>query len=158
MSLYDDLKKIAEKNNQRMKTLVKASVISVGNDCIVRSPVGNPDLWLASDGQGGYVDFLSVRNVPDGYVGGSFRANWRFGSGAADTTTIESIDSNDSKSELVKGMAKFSLGDTVYFTNSQPYAQRLEYDGHSTQAPKGIVRPAVQLFKSTVKKEAAKIK
>lgn len=145
MSIYDDLKKIAEKNNQHMKTLVKASVISVGNDCIVRSPVGNPDLW-------------QWPFVPDGYVGGSFRANWMFGNGAIDYSTIDSTNSSDSIQALNSGMLNFHLGDTVYFTNSQPYAQRLEYDGHSTQAPKGIVRPAVQLFKSTVKKEAAKIK
>lgn len=29
---------------------------------------------------------------------------------------------------------------TVYFTNNLPYAQRIEFDGHSAQAPQGMVR------------------
>ena len=46
------------------------------------------------------------------------------------------------------------LGDTYYFTSSQPYAIPLEY-GHSGQAPNGMFRLAIAKFPFSVNKVAA---
>ena len=37
-------------------------------------------------------------------------------------------------------------GSVVYLTNNVPYIGKLEYDGHSRQAPAGMVRVSVALF------------
>lgn len=38
----------------------------------------------------------------------------------------------------------FTLGDTVYITNSVPYVRRIEVGGHSWQAPNGVFGPTVR--------------
>lgn len=35
----------------------------------------------------------------------------------------------------------FKLGDTIFLSNSVPYARRIERDGHSWQAPDGVFEP-----------------
>ena len=41
-------------------------------------------------------------------------------------------------------------GSVVYLTNNVPYIGRLEYDGHSRQAPNGMVRVSVALFEGVL--------
>lgn len=41
-------------------------------------------------------------------------------------------------------------GSVVYLTNNVPYIGRLEYDGHSRQAPAGMVRVSVTLFEGVL--------
>jgi len=50
-------------------------------------------------------------------------------------------------------------GDGVWWlTNNLPYIARLEYDGHSKQAPEGMVRKNVSRIESIVKKAAKQSK
>lgn len=76
-----------------------------------------------------------------GYVGGTFRANWTAGIGAIDHTTVESTEKSRSEGEA-KRAAGAELGGVIYFTNSLPYAVRLE-NGWSKQAPTGMVKLAM---------------
>ena len=41
-------------------------------------------------------------------------------------------------------------GSVVYLTNNVPYIGKLEYDGHSRQAPAGMVRVSVALFEGVL--------
>ncbi|TSA15029.1 MAG: HK97 gp10 family phage protein [Comamonadaceae bacterium] len=69
---------------------------------------------------------------------GRFRANWRVG---ADNVNV-AIDALPNVNPLALGNAflrKFRAGQTIYITNSLPYARKLEY-GWSKQAPQGMVR------------------
>lgn len=101
---------------------------------VQRSPVGNPSLWKEPD------------NVPPGYVGGRFRANWQLGVGTRPDGTLDAIDSGGLGSPpAAMDKALGELGklneslDTIYVVNNLPYAERLE-NGHSTQqAPQGMV-------------------
>lgn len=71
---------------------------------------------------------------------GRFRANWRVGIGAPDTSTSEATD-KDGSSTIRSGQAAIAgaePGQSIAMTNSLPYARALEY-GHSTQAPAGMV-------------------
>lgn len=62
---------------------------------------------------------------------GRFRANWRLGVGEIDTTTTTDTTS------LPLVIPQYTLGQTLYLTESLPYAIALEH-GHSRQAPSGV--------------------
>ena len=74
---------------------------------------------------------------------GSFRASWRMTIGHADTSVTDGGDPSAPLSP--PGMPSISLkpGQSLYISNSQPYAYRLEH-GWSDQAPSGMLRIAIQ--------------
>ena len=93
---------------------------------VLKSPVGNPDLWKGP--------------APAGYVGGRFRANWNVGVGSKDLSTSVDIDKSGG-STISKGASEINNTEAyqiIWLTNNLPYASRLE-DGWSTQAPGGMV-------------------
>lgn len=71
---------------------------------------------------------------------GRLRGNWQ--------TTIntpaggtKSTDDPSGSMALAEAMANLGgLMDVVWFVNNLPYAERIEYDGYSRQAPEGMVR------------------
>lgn len=67
---------------------------------------------------------------------GRFKANWVVGNGFVNTTTTESLQA--ANNEPLINSIKVN-GQTIYLTNSLPYANRLEY-GWSKKAPQGMVR------------------
>lgn len=67
---------------------------------------------------------------------GRFRANWVVGNGSVNTMTKDSFQA--ANNAPVINSLKVN-GQTIYITNSLPYANRLEY-GYSKQAPAGFVR------------------
>lgn len=74
---------------------------------------------------------------------GRFRANWLIGIGAVGTTT-EATDKSGS-STIARGtqqILQVQLGQSIWISNSLPYARRLEY-GYSRQAPTGMVRTTI---------------
>jgi len=121
---------------------------------IRRSPVGDPELWLYKHPQRGYIDFLSFKDAPPGYTGGRFRANWQASINAPIKGTIDTDknpETNASKAiSSVKSAAKKKGALSYYLMNNLPYAKRLE-DGHSSQAPNGIVKLAAAEWKSIVR-------
>lgn len=82
---------------------------------------------------------------------GRFRGNWQVAIGAAPTGTLELDDKTGQASIGAVQAASLGLkaGDVIYLANNLPYAQRLE-DGHSQQAPAGMVGLTVQEFQSVV--------
>ena len=78
---------------------------------------------------------------------GRFRSNWAVGLGAINTSTDAAPDKTG---DAAKGRAQAALqgwkpGQTIYLSNSLPYALRLER-GWSQQAPSGVVRLTVQRY------------
>ena len=126
--------------------VVKKIVFDMATRIVMKSPVGDPDLWK------------NPHSAPPGYVGGRFRANWQYGIGQINTLVTDDIDETGeiSLSELTK-VPTPSYGIIHYWTNSLPYAITLE-DGHSTQAPQGIVGLTVLEFQETVTAAAAYVK
>ena len=91
-----------------------------------------------------------------GYVGGRFRANWMAGINAPNKSITESVNAQDSWSEVEK-LKTAQLGGVLYFTNSLPYSRKIEY-GHSKQAPAGVVRLNVQRFEQDIKAAIAEVR
>lgn len=67
---------------------------------------------------------------------GRFKANWVIGNGSVNTLTKESFTQSNNKLEISSIKVN---GQTIYITNSLPYAYRLEM-GWSKQAPLGMTR------------------
>lgn len=94
------------------------------------------------------------------YTGGRFKSNWLAATGAAmNTATPETTDPNGSatRAAIKQKLDGWKPGQTIWITNSLPYAQRLEY-GWSKQAPGGIVRLAVQNYSQAIKKAADQVR
>ncbi len=86
---------------------------------------------------------------------GRFRSNWQCGIGAVNTTISEPAGS-DAKGRTSVALQGWQPGQTIYLTNSLPYAHRLEY-GHSQQAPNGMVRLTVQEYGQHLKNVIARL-
>lgn len=84
---------------------------------------------------------------------GRFRGNWMTALQKIDTST-NAPDDKSGASSLTRGqsvLGQFRPGQTIYLTNSLPYARRLEY-GWSQQAPQGMVRLSVVEFDQYLKR------
>lgn len=90
-----------------------------------KSPVGNPSLWQSP--------------APAGYTGGTFRANWIVSIGSPDGKTQDSLAGFAAQNaQTLAAYLRYESFPVIYLQNNLPYATRLE-DGHSTQAPSGVV-------------------
>ncbi len=89
---------------------------------------------------------------------GRFRSNWLSAYGAIDASTNNALDKSGSAAigKLTASVSAFPAGQVFYFTNSLPYAQRLEYDAWSAQSPAGMVRVSVAGWQSIVEDEIRK--
>lgn len=101
-------------------------------------------------------DSMDIKK-PEGYVGGRFKNNWYVGFDSQPTESNDTPDASGQGSNS-RGMAVlevFRVGQisSIYFTNNLPYARDLE-EGHSTQAPGGMVRvtvlDAAQMFREAM--------
>jgi len=85
---------------------------------------------------------------------GRLRGNWQTTVNTPATAEIERTDSNGGLA-LAEAMANLGgLLDVVWFTNNLPYAERIEYDGWSRQAPEGMVRKHVAQWRRIVEAKA----
>ncbi len=104
---------------------VRVIAMALLNEIVLRSPVGNPDLWK--------------RPPPPGYAGGRFRGSHIVSIGEPVYTVTTKIDPAGAETisrgaNQLSGLEPFT---TVFIQTNLPYAERLE-DGHSTQRPEGI--------------------
>jgi hypothetical protein len=137
-----DVRNWVKKAKGNADQVLRATVIGLLNNVVVRSPVGNPDLWESGKG-------------PPGYVGGRFRGSWQVTVGAPADGQVSDIDPAGSAT-IIKAQATIngvSCGPPVYIVNNLPYAIPLEY-GHSKQAPLGMVRLATKEFQRIVNEAA----
>ena len=67
-----------------------------------------------------------------------------------DDDTTNSTDQEGAVSLLLSKISNCQLPDEICISNSLPYAHKIEYDGHSTQAPEGMVRRNVTRFQKIV--------
>ena len=84
MGWSDDLNKIIKRDEAEAEKWLRAAVIQAANVAIVKSPVGNPDLWVWNHPDLGYVDYVAWKGYPEGYVGGQYRSNHRLRINAVD--------------------------------------------------------------------------
>ena len=83
---------------------------------------------------------------------GHFRANWQVDIGSAPDGIIPGVD-KQGNATIGRADAKLQAavaGKSVFIVNNLPYAQVLE-DGHSGQAPQGMVAITVSEFNEALK-------
>lgn len=144
MSFALDIKKFSQKAGDNADMVVRLMLENISNEIMERSPVGDPESW--------------VNPAPPGYIGGHFRANWQLGVGAKPDGEIDGIDPGGKATlEKIKAAVPKKAGGRVYYlTNNLPYAIPLE-DGHSQQAPEGIVGLTALKFQDYVKQAVAEV-
>lgn len=130
----------AAKAPDKARTVVRKVAIDTLARVVMRTPVGNPSLWRGK--------------APKGYVGGRLRANWTVGIGAPNHTTTNFRDrSRNGELTATVGASRIAASDgerPIFLMNSLPYVREIEYEGHSTQAPVGMVRVTVAEFQTMV--------
>lgn len=131
------ISQFVEKAKAAPALVVRKATIELFSAVVLRTPVGNPDLWAGP--------------APKGYVGGRLRANWIVSFDRPDPATTGAIDKTG-QATIGKGITVITRADgehDIYMTNNLPYALPVEY-GHSKQAPAGMVRVSIAEFSQFV--------
>lgn len=157
MTFSVDVKKFADQAKVSIAEAKQYAALKIFAAVVYATPVGNPSIWLYKHPTRGYIDYLSFKDPPAGYVGGRLRGNWQASIGSPITTQIERIDKvGDAVNEAISKIVNVSFGDeTIWLTNNLPYAMRVE-EGWSTQAPTGMVRVSILGWEDAVKEAAAR--
>jgi len=130
MSLSADLRKIAKKNKMSLNQVYRGSMFDVSNQMITTSPKDT----------------------------GVFQANWLAALNSGDYTFDKAkTNITESQGRLTVTVGGLSNDASFYFTNSSPYAKPLE-DGHSDQAPSGVVRVTINDFPQIVEKRVREVR
>lgn len=126
-----DFAKILARAGDRADQVVRDVTLDVGEAIINRSPVDT----------------------------GRFRGNWNYSAVTINTGTSSGADKTGASAigKIQTGLTAWKPGETIYITNSLPYAQRLE-TGWSQQAPAGMVRLTVMEFRQYVAKAAREVR
>jgi hypothetical protein len=151
-----DLSQFINRTRSNVDLVTKKVVINLMRQVVRKSPVGNPELWVAlRDGE--YADYESVHGVSD-YTGGAFKGNWQYGTGSMPTGTLDSIDPNgsDTISRMTGQIPTQAAGKLHYIVNNLPYSIRLE-NGWSTQAPSGIVGTTISEYPGIVRRAVSEV-
>jgi hypothetical protein len=85
---------------------------------------------------------------------GRLRGNWHTMLNAPYPGASERKDKTgrEAMAEVLANLG--SLADVVYFVNNLPYVEPIEFDGHSAQAPDGMLRKNVARWKEIVAAKA----
>jgi hypothetical protein len=131
------LQEIAAKTNRNADQLVRDVVEDIATKLVERSPVGDPALW--------------IKPAPKGYEPGTFRGNWQLGVNLIPAGETGRIDpaGDETLGTIIASIPQKAAGTIIYFANNVPYARPIE-DGHSTQAPNGLVGLTVLEFQQSV--------
>lgn len=144
MSFSADISRFVQKANGNADAVIRKTVLDIGTRLVERTPVGDADYWK--------------KPPPPGYVGGHARANWQHSVGSPVVSEVPGTD-KDGSGTVAKIAASIPAraGGLVHFiTNSVPYIEPLE-DGHSRQAPNGMVALTVEEFGGIVNRAAAEV-
>lgn len=137
-----------EKNRKLTIDAVEKTVRGVAIDLfaaiITATPVGNPSIW-------------KTPYKPPNYLGGRLRGNWQASIGSPASGQLDTRDASGgvTVSKAAAVVNSFKADGSLYLTNNLPYAERIE-NGHSTQAPAGMVAVNVARFQAVVDKMARK--
>lgn len=144
MSFSADITNFAKKANGNADAVVRKTVLDIGTRLVERTPVGDASYWQ--------------KPAPPGYVGGHARANWQHSIGAPVVSEVPGTDASGSAttSRILSSIPQKAGGLVHFITNSVPYIEPLE-DGHSRQAPNGMVAITAVEFGGIVNTAAAEV-
>ena len=145
MSFTSDIEKFVKKTGANADKVVRNVVLDIGKSLVMKTPVGDPKYWKSKP--------------PKGYVGGHARGNWQHSVGNRVIEEIDCIDKSGQKSidRIQQSIPQSAAGLVHYVQNSVPYIKRLE-EGHSRQAPHGMVALTEIEFKDYMSKALAELK
>lgn len=131
MGFAADLAKLCERAGDKAELVVRKVALDMGGQLIDRSPVDT----------------------------GRFKNNWVTSMGSMSTATGGNADpsAGTARTLLKTQVDGWKPGQTIFITNSLPYAMRLEH-GYSKQAPAGMVKLTVQNYAQAVAKAARELK
>ena len=145
MSFTSDIEKFVKKTGANADKVVRNVVLDIGKSLVMKTPVGDPKYWKSKP--------------PKGYAGGHARGNWQHSVGNRVIEEIDCIDKSGRKSidRIDRSIPQSAAGLVHYVQNSVPYIKRLE-EGHSRQAPHGMVALTEIEFKDYMSKALAALK
>ena len=130
MSLAADLRRIASRRTGDLQRIAEESLLITGQRIISATPVRD----------------------------GAARGNWLSSVGSIDTSfslSVKDPSGTASNGRLQAAVQGLEPGTEFYFTNSLPYAERLE-NGWSQQAPQGMVKINMASWSSVVSRAVAR--
>ena len=138
MSFALDLQKFAEKTGEKADAAIGNIVIRVAAELDRRSPVGDATYWK--------------NPPPKGYIGGHFRGNWQLGVDSRPVAEIRRIDPTGAETQaaITAEVPDEAAGRIYWLANNAPYSIRIE-EGHSRQAPSGLVGLTAIMFQQIVR-------
>ncbi len=176
----DDISRFVAKAKAAPETVVRKVAIDILTSIVLRSPVGNPELWAINATARRYNAEVAAHNTalrddpenltkngrlkpgrklndgmdivsPEGYVGGRFRANWTVSIGAPSTATTANADKSGQPT-IAKGTNVIlqADGSQDIYIMNNLPYARALEYGHSKQAPAGMVRITLAEFGSYV--------
>lgn len=159
--------------------VVRIVMIKLLEGVVMRSAVGNPDVWAVNQTAVSYNKEVAEYNAqfkprsrkrvkdgmdivkPVGYVGGRYRGNWQvmFNSTTSKETgriDASGADTLNAGKALLNG---YKAEDTykIWIVNNVPYAMKLEF-GHSKQQPTGNARIAINDFPRILEETVNEVK
>ncbi len=129
MTFGSDVAQFAQFAGGQMTRVVQTITLELATAVVERTPVGNPSLWKGP--------------APKGYTGGRLRANWQFTAGSPATGELDTTSHGTALTRIAAGIDASAAGGITWLTNNLPYAVPIEFEGHSKQAPAGMVRISV---------------
>jgi len=122
-----DLRKFAERTNKSLDDTCRGVAIKWFSSTVMSTPVDT----------------------------GRLRGNWLVSQGSPITAELARFDKSGSivQGEIVQSVG--GVGTVNYLVNNLPYAERIEYDCWSNQAPSGMVRVNFARIKAIISEVAA---
>lgn len=141
MSFALDLRQFNIKTNQQLRLVVRKIALELLRRVVLRTPVGNPDLWQS--------------RAPRGYVGGFLRGNWQVTIGTPAGGTIDQFSTSAEQviAEQSGAVSSWDGDGAIFIVNNAPYSMRIER-GWSSQAPQGMVQITLEEYPYIVQQEA----
>ena len=149
MSFSINLAKWAERAGEKADLVIKDVIIDVARRIDEKSPVGKREIWASNIER----KTRGLPPLPKDYKGGHFRANWQLGVNTRPENEIDTTDFSGTVNQNIGRLPAQCMGNVFYLTNNVPYAMRLE-NGHSTQAPIGIVGITILEWQGIVRRNA----
>lgn len=140
-----DIKRFADKAQGRMDLAMRKTALDLFTAVVLKTPVGNPSLWI-------------TKYPPKGYIGGTARGNWQCSVGLPSGSILEQPDPSGAgainRIAMITRTWDPGTVDSIFLVNNLPYIFSLE-NGHSRQAPYGMVMTSLREFPYIVERAAA---
>lgn len=145
MSFTLDLKEYVDKTGEDIVEVVQQTAIEVFTKIIMDTPVGKPELWK--------------KKPPANYKAGALRANWQTSVNQESAGILTKKDKTGKRTinRMVATIKQYDGLGYILLKNNLPYASRIEYLGHSSQSPTGMVRVNVLTFEQSMAKAIKKV-